>query len=218
MKSIQLRKFLIPFFITILIILACGESPPTDPTERAQWEADKATAKADSATQEAIAQATQKVVEATQAVVDATQEALNKPKTLTAQAQPTAIPTISLPSQPVVGKELNKFFPKSHGDFEVVFVQEKKGFSEAKLKSKSNEVATLAITDLASNPKAVAKFQKSNTSLFGYPSASSGSKGTTLLVGSRFQVQVRSTSNDFAESDRETWLKQFDLAGLSKLK
>ncbi|OQY45964.1 MAG: hypothetical protein B6242_09040 [Anaerolineaceae bacterium 4572_78] len=123
-----------------------------------------------------------------------------------------------LPSNPVAGSQLNKYFPKSDGGYDVIHIQEKSGFSEAKLKKGGSEVATLAITDLASNPSARDKYKSSSKKIAGYPATNSGSKGTAILVGNRYQVQVRSKDSSFGESDRETWLKKFNLSGLSKLK
>ena len=47
--------------------------------------------------------------------------------------------------------------------------------------------------------------------------ATSGSKGTVLLVGNRYQVQVRSITDAVDEASRKTWLQKFDLAGLEQL-
>ena len=115
------------------------------------------------------------------------------------------------------GKAFNKFFPGSDGDFSRAFSQEKKGFVEAKLNKAGTIVATLAVSDTASNPKAAAKYQKSSAKIAGYPAASSGSKGTSILVGNRFQVQVRSQDASFTQADREAWIQKFDLRGLASL-
>lgn len=120
--------------------------------------------------------------------------------------------------KPMDGGDFNKFFPKKSGDFDVTFTQEKAGMAQAKLKKSGKEVATLTISDLINNSSAAEKFKNSTTKIAGYPSASSGSKGTTLLVGNRFQVQVRSKGSDFSESDRKMWLEKFNLRGLAGLK
>ncbi len=121
-------------------------------------------------------------------------------------------------AKPLPGGDFNKFFPKESGGFDVTFTQEKSGMAQAKLKKGGKEVATLTISDLINNSSAAGKFKSSTTKIGGYPSASSGSKGTTLLVGNRFQVQVRSKGSDFAEGDRKIWLEKFNLSGLAKLK
>ena len=47
------------------------------------------------------------------------------------------------------GSEFNKFFPKDGDGFDRVFVQEKKGFAEAKLNKGGKNVAMLSISDTA---------------------------------------------------------------------
>jgi len=120
-------------------------------------------------------------------------------------------------SQTLAGGEFNKFFPKKGGEFDVVFTQEKAGMAQAKLKKQGQEVAMLTISDTAGNPSAAEKFKSSTASIAGYPSSASGSNGTVILVGNRFQVQVRSQGDDFTQSDREAWLQKFDLGGLARL-
>ena len=112
------------------------------------------------------------------------------------------------------GSAFNKFFPQSGDGAKVTYTQEKKGFAQADLNLDGKNVATLSISDTANNPSAREKFSGSET-LGGYPKANVGSKGTALLVADRFQVQVRSEDAGF---DRDTWLLEFDLAGLRGLK
>ena len=50
-----------------------------------------------------------------------------------------------------------------------------------------------------------------------YPIIEIGNNGTGLLVGGRFQVQIRSQDANFSKFDREDWLKKFDLANLARL-
>jgi hypothetical protein len=113
------------------------------------------------------------------------------------------------------GSAFNKFFPESGEGVKVTYTQEKKGFAEAKLELDGKEVATLSISDTVNNPSALDKFKNSDDTLDGYPMAAVGSKGTAILVADRFQVQIRSQVADF---DRESWLSEFDLDGLSGLK
>lgn len=111
----------------------------------------------------------------------------------------------------VPGGTLNQFFPTG-GEAQVTFVQEKLGFAQARLEQDGQEVASLSITDSANNPNILDKFKSTDDKLSGYPVAGVGSKGTAILVGERYQVQIRSNDEGF---DRETWLLEFDLQGLS---
>ena len=119
---------------------------------------------------------------------------------------------------PAAGGEFNKFFPKSADGFDVVFTQEKAGMAQAKLKKDGKDVAMLTIADLTGNPDAAEKFKNSTASIAGYPAAASGSLGTAVLVGNRFQVQVRSNEGSFTEADRRTWLERFNLNGLATIR
>ena len=109
----------------------------------------------------------------------------------------------ALPSKPVDGSALNKFFPKG-----VTFTQEKKGYSMANIQG-----GTLSITDLAGNPSGRDKYRASTTQLDGYPMVAVGNQGIAILVGDRYQVQVRSVA-----PGREDWLKKVNLSGLAGLK
>jgi hypothetical protein len=115
------------------------------------------------------------------------------------------------------GGEFNKMFPKADGDFDVVYTQEKSGFAQAMLKKGGNEVATLSIFDTVSNPEAAADYKDAPAQVQGYPMIDKGENGTAVLVGDRFQVQVRSKDATFAKADREEWLGKFDLANLERL-
>ncbi len=129
----------------------------------------------------------------------------------------TAGQEIASEGEVVRGGEFNKFFPEERDPFTLTFLQEKEGFAEAALEFEGEEVATLSISDTANNPSARDKFTSSNLDLEGYPLAPVGSLGTAILVADRFQVQVRSSADDFAESDRTAWLLEFDLDGLATL-
>jgi hypothetical protein len=122
------------------------------------------------------------------------------------------------PTTPAAGGTFNKFFPKKIGDSDIVFIQEKAGFAEAKLKKSGKEVATLSISDIVGRSGAADKFNSSTMTIGGYPAAQSGSHGTALLVKNRFQVQVRSKEDSFTADDRRQWLEKFDLRGLENLK
>lgn len=119
------------------------------------------------------------------------------------------------------GAEFNKFFPKPQDGYERVYTQEKKGFSEAKLKKAGKDVAVISISDTqgvigTANP--AGKFKTSTKKIAGYPAVSQGSNGTAILVGNRYQLKVQSRDPSFTESDRETWIQKFNLDGLSSLK
>jgi hypothetical protein len=112
------------------------------------------------------------------------------------------------------GANFNKFFPKGGEGYERIYTQEKKGFSQAKLKQSGQEVATLSISDIKSTPDTAKKYQQSTKKIAGYPAATLGNSQTSILVNDRYQVTVRSTEPAF---DREAWLQKFDLNGLARL-
>jgi hypothetical protein len=116
------------------------------------------------------------------------------------------------------GSSFNKFFPKPSEGYERVFTQEKKGFSEAKLKKGGKEVAMLSISDTISLPTAAKKFESSTQKIAGFPSMDIGTLQTALLVSNRYQVKVQSRDPAFTQKDRQAWIQKFDLNGLSKLK
>jgi hypothetical protein len=131
----------------------------------------------------------------------------------TSTQQPTQVS-----GEPLAGGQFNQFFPNASGDYKRVFAQEKTGFAEAKLKQDGKDVAVLSINDLANNPSAAKKFQDSSKTIAGYPAVERGKTQTAILVSDRFQVKVQSRDDSFTPSDREAWLEQFDLQGLSQLK
>jgi len=120
----------------------------------------------------------------------------------------------------VAGDKLNAYFPKDEGEWDVVYTQEKQGQSNAELKKGGKSVATLAIFDTVSNQEALDDFKDSKEKFNDkYPLAAKGKLGTAILVGDRFQVQVRSQPGvDFSEADRKTWLGKFNLGGLETLR
>jgi hypothetical protein len=117
----------------------------------------------------------------------------------------------------VAGSQFNKLFPRPEGDFDVVYTQEKTGFAEADLKKEGQVVATLAISDTISNPAAAEKYRDATAQLKDYPMVDIGDTGSGVLVGDRFQVQVRSKDANFGKAEREQWLGKFDLANLASL-
>ena len=119
----------------------------------------------------------------------------------------------------VAGGKLNRFFPKTEGEWDLVYTQEKHGMAQADLKKGGKAVAQLAIFDTVSNPEVAEEYQDAKDKLDGkYPLLAKGKLGTGILVGERFQVQVRTLpGSNFAEADRKEWLQKFDLAGLATL-
>lgn len=115
------------------------------------------------------------------------------------------------------GSEFNKYFPTSGAGFDRVFVQEKKGFSEANLKKGGKLVAQLAISDTTSTPATAASYSKSATKIAGYPAKTLGSTQTAILVG-KYQVKAISKDPSFSAADRQAWIQKFNLDGLSRLK
>jgi hypothetical protein len=117
----------------------------------------------------------------------------------------------------VPGSMFNKMFPKPEGDFDVVYTQEKAGFAQASLVKKGEDVATLSIFDTVSNPESYAKYKDTQETFEDCPIIEIGSNGTGILVGDRYQIQIRSKDANFSKFDREDWLKKFDLANLAKV-
>ncbi|MDX1932204.1 MAG: hypothetical protein SFU56_06340 [Capsulimonadales bacterium] len=129
--------------------------------------------------------------------------------------QPGSIPA---PTGPVAqGGDFNRHFPKDGDGFDVVFTQEKKGFAMAELRKGGKKVATLSVSDIAANLSALEKYNRSTQEVGGYPASNVGSQGSSILVGEKFQVQVRSTDSSFSARDREAWLQKFDLSGLANM-
>jgi hypothetical protein len=133
----------------------------------------------------------------------------------TAQQQSRNKPAVA--KEALAGKEFNKFFPKAESPWDLTYKQEKQGTAIASLKKDGKEVATLTIFDTVSQPDLAQEYKEATQALAGCPLVAKGAKGTAVLVGSRFQVQVRSMDDSFGESDRKDWIKKFDLDGLAKL-
>ena len=134
---------------------------------------------------------------------------------------PVSAPEIDLVAlenmTPIGGGEFNKFFPEQGGEWDIVYKQEKEGFAAASLQTGGEEAALLTIADLAGNATTADKFRDATNTVGGYPMTKSGSKGTVVLVGGRFQVQVRSADGSLGADERTAWLKKFDLDGLAGL-
>jgi len=116
------------------------------------------------------------------------------------------------------GSDFNKIFPTSAGGYQRVFTQEKKGFSEAKLKKDGKEVAVLSISDTSSIPSTAAKYSNSTAQIAGYPAREIGNTSTAILVNDRYQVKISSRSASFTASDRQDWIEKFNFNGFTRLK
>ena len=77
--------------------------------------------------------------------------------------------------QVVNGTALNRLFPAPELGEQMVFSQEKRGFSEAKLKRQGQVAALLAISDLTTAPEARQKYSASQELLQGWPLVEQGS-------------------------------------------
>lgn len=117
----------------------------------------------------------------------------------------------------VAGGEFNRFFPQVKSPWDIVYKQEKSGFSQASLKQDGREVAILSVSDTKNNPEAKEKFQGSGESIGGSPAVMIGEQGTAVLVNDRFQVQVRSMDPSFGPDERKEWLAKFDLDSIGRI-
>jgi hypothetical protein len=121
-------------------------------------------------------------------------------------------------SQVVNGTAFNRLFPKPEPGEQLVFTQEKRGFSEARLKQGDQVKALLAISDVTTAPAARSKFGASETLLQGWPLVEQGAQASALLVADRFQVKVIGQGTGLDAEQRHELIGQFDLRGLAALK
>jgi hypothetical protein len=117
----------------------------------------------------------------------------------------------------VNGTAFNRLFPAPGAGEEVVFSQEKRGFSEAKLKRGGELLALLAISDTTTAPEAMAKFQSSGQQIKGWPLVEQGPQASALLVADRFQVKVIGQGSGLDPDRRHALLGAFDLPRLAAL-
>jgi len=123
-----------------------------------------------------------------------------------------------IPNQEVInGTAFNRFFPSPGTGEEVVFTQEKRGFSEAKLKRGGELLALLAISDTTTAPETRSKFQSSGERINGWPLVEQGSQASALLVANRFQVKVIGQGSGLDPDRRHALLGAFNLARLAAL-
>jgi hypothetical protein len=120
-------------------------------------------------------------------------------------------------SEVVNGTAFNRLFPKPQAGETIVFTQEKRGFSEARLKQGQETRALLAISDTTTAPEARSKFVRAPEQLQGWPLVEQGSQASALLVAERFQVKVIGQGTGLDPAQRHELLGAFDLAGLATL-
>lgn len=118
--------------------------------------------------------------------------------------------------QAIQGGNFNQFFPASGDGYQRVYTQEKRGFAQAALKQNGQKIATLSISDTISNETAKTKFEKTSQKIGGYPAVQQGKTTTAVLVADRYQVKV--SSKQLNQSEREEWLTRFNLSGLANLR
>ncbi len=124
-----------------------------------------------------------------------------------------------LPTSEVVnGTAFNRLFPAPEPGEQLVFTQEKRGFSQARLRQAGEVKALLSISDVITNPSARDKFEASRERLGGWPLAEQGPQGSALLVADRFQVKVIAQGSGLDLQQRHELLEEFDLKGLAALR
>ena len=123
-----------------------------------------------------------------------------------------------LPKSEVVnGTAFNRLFPTPGPGEQLIFTQEKRGFSEAKLKQGDQTTALLAISDTITAPEARDKFTSSTERLQGWPLAEQGGQASALLVVDRFQVKVIGQGAGLDMQQRHDLLEAFQLQKLAAL-
>lgn len=123
-----------------------------------------------------------------------------------------------LPRAEVVnGTAFNRLFPRPGEGEQLVFTQEKRGFSEAKLRRGESTLALLAISDTTTAPEARDKFNSGSDRLGGWPLVEQGNRASALLVADRFQVKVLAQDGDLDAAGRRQLISGFDLDGLAAL-
>jgi hypothetical protein len=120
-------------------------------------------------------------------------------------------------SEVVNGTAFNRLFPAPGPGEQLVFTQEKRGFSEAKLKQGDQTRALLAISDTITAPTARDKFAASTERLQGWPLAEQGDQASALLVADRFQVKVIGQGAGLDAEQRHDLLEGFQLQKLAAL-
>ena len=120
-------------------------------------------------------------------------------------------------SQVVNGSAFNRLFPMPGTGEQLVFTQEKRGFSQAKLSRGETALALLAISDTATAPEARSKFNDPSALIQGWPLVDQGDRASSLLVSGRFQVKVIGQDAGLDLTQRHDLLAAFDLPALAAL-
>ncbi|MEB3242645.1 MAG: hypothetical protein VKO44_03325 [Cyanobacteriota bacterium] len=118
----------------------------------------------------------------------------------------------------VNGPAFNPLFPKPQAGEQLIFTQEKRGFSQARLKEGDTTKALLSISDVITSPSTRAKFSGATQELQSWPLVDQGSQASALLVADRFQVKVIGQGAGLTPDDRHDLINAFDLKGLAALK
>jgi hypothetical protein len=119
--------------------------------------------------------------------------------------------------QVVNGTAFNRLFPKPEPGEQLVFTQEKRGFSQARLRQGDELKALLSISDVLTAPEAKDKFSGAADRLKGWPLVEQGNQASALLVAERFQVKVIGQGIGMDVQQRHDLLGAFDLRGLAAL-
>ncbi|MEB3157217.1 MAG: hypothetical protein VKO26_07265 [Cyanobacteriota bacterium] len=123
-----------------------------------------------------------------------------------------------VPTREVVnGPAFNRLFPKPQPGEELIFTQEKRGFSQARLKAGDSTKALLSISDVITAPEARDKFNSASQRLRSWPLVEQGPQASALLVADRFQVKVIGQGAGLDQETRHELLGAFDLNGLAAL-
>lgn len=117
----------------------------------------------------------------------------------------------------VNGPAFNPLFPKLHPGEQLIFTQEKRGFSQARLKEGDTTKALLSISDVLTSPTTRAKFSGAKLELQSWPLVDQGTQASALLVADRFQVKVIGQGAGLTADDRHDLLNAFDLKALAAL-
>lgn len=123
-----------------------------------------------------------------------------------------------LPKGEVVnGTAFNRLFPAPGPGEQLVFTQEKRGFSEARLKQGEEIKALLAISDTITAPTSREKFTTSSERIAGWPLVEQGTQASALLVAERFQVKVIGQGAGLDPTQRHELIGAFQLKELAAL-
>jgi hypothetical protein len=118
----------------------------------------------------------------------------------------------------VNGPAFNALFPKPQPGEELIFTQEKRGFSQARLKEGQTTKALLSISDVLPSPATREKFKGATLQLRSWPLVDQGGQASALLVADRFQVKVIGQGASLTADERHDLIGAFDLKGLAALK